>query len=1113
MRRICDWDLWVRLIRQTPFVAAGALVSRAYCERDANAIGVLARYDVPLVRFLMLLPRNELLSFQRWRDYGIDSLSVAGVEIPRDFRRRFIEQQLRPFQERRRRAGFLETTQPEPGPEATPEARTVACLLDTVYPSTELCFGHYDHLTRERRSYVRYEQLIDQLEPTWPAEMDIFLLVRAVTNPAPGLVRRALADGIPSAYYLDDDLLSLHDYGPPFDILAPGQPFHTNLVSALHEVDTVWATSPVIEDSVRAHNSRIVPHNNALPEAWLPERLRRRGSGGRILIAHAGGSYRLDEFRAIWEGLQRIAREFSNAVEFRFWGVDVSGLPPLEAPTSQIAYSYSYPAFMERLRGVGIDILLTPLLDQPRSRLAKSPCKYYDTAAAGAFGIFSDVPPYASFPHGLTCLKAVNTPEAWYAAIREALLMRDEEFDGMRRRLIEHVRLEYTETAQIDFHEAACRATEFHAKTRSDRHADGRPRVLLLPASDHEPDSELRELLRRYAIEPVVASREGAGRASLGAGLEELLIRERPALALAQGEPTPVWEICGEHGVRIGHGTPVLVSSDRFRRGLLRLLRDIHPETSKPSPVVGVQRGMLTAERLPRDFETSALRWVDPEQSADLSAIDILVAPAEAEALLLAAAAEGVLLVSVAGDAVRFLVDGVSGIVCADATEAALWEALRRALHLSHDDGLVLRLAAYRAARARAHPDAVGNELFRRFGSILQKQRHTEPAAPPQALPSSSVVRAPEPTAVRRLKDGLERVGLYRPLSRLLWRARRGRVLVAYEHLFVSERLYYGQVLDDLVEATGRQWLFLPASEIDPSFLYSFHTVISMRGTSEKSLDILRMAKRSGCRTIYDTDDNLLLLSQAIADPENEWRRAYDPAKDRIEAMLASADVVRVYSRSAIPIFLAHNPNVVAIPPYQLVTRGDLPAPRRGGPVTVGFLGSRYKDEEFQPLIPALERLVREPRRFRLEIFGFGPAVLTGREDVTMHPWERDYRTYRERLDSFGWDIGLAPLRDLEFHRCKASAKYLEYAASGIAGIYSDARIYRDAVAHGKTGLIVHHDDTQAWYDAIVELAENASLRSAIATRAFEDVRRNYRREDYVSRVANLVESPPTRRD
>jgi glycosyltransferase involved in cell wall biosynthesis len=1115
MRRICDWDLWLRLIRHVPFVAAGALVSRAHVAQDANALGSTAPYDIPLVRFLMALPRNELLSLEHWRDYEVDALLIAGVEVPPAFRNRLVAEQIRPYFKQPDLSASARARPPLRLTGPAPRPRTLSCVLDGCYPSTDLCFGHYDDQTRLRHTYVRFEQLVDQLAPTWPTETDLLLLVRTVTEPAPEVARRAVAEGIPSAYYLDDDFFSLHEYGSPFDNLAPGQPFHTNLVSALRQVDAVWATSPIIAESVRPHNPRIVPHNGAVPEAWLPTRLRPRGSGGRVRIAHTGSGYRAKEFEHIWAGLRQVAHEFSDLVEFEFWGVDVGDLPALEAPSAQIPYIHSYPEFMTRMRGARLDILLTPLLDRPRPRLAKSPNKYYHAAAAGALGIFSDVPPYASLPHGLTCLKAANTAEAWYEALCEALRMPEERFDAMRRRAIEHVRLEFTETAQLDLHEAACRATEIHQYTRGHRHPDGRPRVLLLGSPDRRPSPELQDVLRRYSIEPVVAtSIDERGGAPSATGLEELLAREKPALAVVADERSTIAKICQESGVPTVASVPgVVLSPDSFARGLHSLLRDTAPENGRRL-VVAIRQGVdgPSGASLMDHPEAPEVRRLDSGETVDLSQVDILVASAGEKVLLARAAAEGVLVVSVlvAGP---LPVDGVLGIVCPDSSAKAVAQGIRRALDLTAEERLGLQTAAYRAARAQAHPDAVANELLRRFNDVLEKAaaEATRPAPPPSPPLSPVVSPVPKPSAKTRLKSALDRAGLYRPLSRLTWRVRRNRVLVVYEHLFASENLYYGQVLESLEQQTRRTWLFLPAAQVDPTFLYSFHTVISMRGTSEKSLEILRMAKGSGCRTIYDTDDNLLLLSQVISDPGNEWRRKYDPARPQIEAMLALADVVKVYSQAATSIFRRLNSNVVVIPAYQRVTRTGLPARRPGEPVTMGFLGTPYKDEEFATLVPAIVRLLDEGQ-LRFELFGFGPKALMEREEITVHPWERDYEKYREKLDGLAWDIGLAPLRDVEFNQCKSNAKYREYAASGIVGIYSDARIYRETVAHRKTGLIVPHGSTQAWYDAIVELSTDENLRTAIASRAFEDVRTNYRREDYVRRVADLVESLRPRR-
>jgi glycosyltransferase involved in cell wall biosynthesis len=181
----------------------------------------------------------------------------------------------------------------------------------------------------------------------------------------------------------------------------------------------------------------------------------------------------------------------------------------------------------------------------------------------------------------------------------------------------------------------------------------------------------------------------------------------------------------------------------------------------------------------------------------------------------------------------------------------------------------------------------------------------------------------------------------------------------------------------------------------------------------------------------------------------------------------------------------------------------------------VGFLGSHFKDEEFVTVVPAIERLLDEGRPLRFEFFGFLPAALSGRPAVSHVPWISSYLDFRRRLAELRWDVGLAPLRDLEFHRAKTNVKYREYGAAGIAGIYSNAAAYRDTVRDGVTGLLVPHEDGGAWYEAMLRLGGDAGLRAAIRRAAFEDVTTNYREQDYVAAVAALLEGqwpPPAAR-
>ena len=56
------------------------------------------------------------------------------------------------------------------------------------------------------------------------------------------------------------------------------------------------------------------------------------------------------------------------------------------------------------------------------------------------------------------------------------------------------------------------------------------------------------------------------------------------------------------------------------------------------------------------------------------------------------------------------------------------------------------------------------------------------------------------------------------------------------------------------------------------------------------------------------------------------------------------------------------------------------------------------------------------------------------------------------------WDVAIAPLEDDAFTRGKSDLKYLDYAALGIPGVFSDVRPYRDTVRHRETGLLAANE-------------------------------------------------------
>jgi len=505
MRRLCDWDLWLRLIKHVPFVVVDEVITDVY-EGNVDSIGRTVPWDLALFRYLHDVPRDALLRPTVWRDYEVDALAIGGVPLAKDFRRRIWTQHLVPYYLRAR----VKFPQIEGFRLSLPrESRTVLYTRASYDVTNDVTLNHFDALAARRGSYKSHFQLLDQVTEQLTAEADAVLLVRVVEDPGKTLAVRSQAVGLPVGFYLDDDMLTFHQFGPQFDYLAPGTPYATTLVELLRVADAVWVTNRFIGASVTPHNPRVIPHSNCVPLEYVATDPEPREPGRPVTIAYAGTGYRRDEFALIWDALRAVSRKHGDRVSFEFWGIDVSEFPRLDSPTRQVPFTFSYFEYLARLREASIDIFLCPLLDRPTPRLGKSLIKYFEAAVAGAVGIFSDVAPYAALPDGLTCVKVVNDGKCWQEAL-EALVARPAaERDELRRRCVQHVREEYSNTALIDRHEAAWRATEFHALTRGQRHADGRPRVAYFLHSAIFGGAELAlwrrlRLGRDYGIEPVV---------------------------------------------------------------------------------------------------------------------------------------------------------------------------------------------------------------------------------------------------------------------------------------------------------------------------------------------------------------------------------------------------------------------------------------------------------------------------------------------------------------------------------------------------------------------------------------------------------------------------------
>jgi hypothetical protein len=217
---------------------------------------------------------------------------------------------------------------------------------------------------------------------------------------------------------------------------------------------------------------------------------------------------------------------------------------------------------------------------------------------------------------------------------------------------------------------------------------------------------------------------------------------------------------------------------------------------------------------------------------------------------------------------------------------------------------------------------------------------------------------------------------------------------------------------------------------------------------AEPRYQYLDLILEQGCPFIYDLDDNLFEVPLDSVDGQ------YYNDPERIELLkryLRSADLVRVYSKTLAELVKPLNPNVQEmVPPLNWRLYQSQPKGRREGPVRIVYATSRRDDHLYTVFDEALAQILDQySDRVEVYFWGFHPPAYSQRANVRFLDFTYNYEQYARQLSSMGFDIGLAPLLDDQFHRSKTNTKFREYGACGIAGVYSDVEVYARWVEDG----------------------------------------------------------------
>jgi hypothetical protein len=281
--------------------------------------------------------------------------------------------------------------------------------------------------------------------------------------------------------------------------------------------------------------------------------------------------------------------------------------------------------------------------------------------------------------------------------------------------------------------------------------------------------------------------------------------------------------------------------------------------------------------------------------------------------------------------------------------------------------------------------------------------------------------------------------------------------------------------------------------------------LVLSRYMSSSGLEWIALARSADIPVIFHIDDDLLAVPRSLGDAK--YSVYSDP--ERLNALrnnIESSDLLYASTAELTKRCLEHNVRtpIVAGEIYCSVSPTDIGAtiPAATGPV-IGYAGTSGHKSDLAMILPAICTVMDAVPSLQFEVFGTieMPSEVARFGKRARHlPPMANYRDYVAFLRSLGWWVGLAPLEDNRFNRCKADTKWVEYSMAGMAVVASNLPVYHRACSGG--GGILKGDGD--WSESLLRLIYQPESRCKMIEIAQDKLRRSYTHEKLRQQVIEI---------
>ncbi len=244
-------------------------------------------------------------------------------------------------------------------------------------------------------------------------------------------------------------------------------------------------------------------------------------------------------------------------------------------------------------------------------------------------------------------------------------------------------------------------------------------------------------------------------------------------------------------------------------------------------------------------------------------------------------------------------------------------------------------------------------------------------------------------------------------------------------------------------------------------------------------------AKAQGKTIVYDLDE--MLLAPPAHHPEFESYFHDTPILRQVRRCLREASVVTVPTPYMAQALTGHAYKVKVVPTFigrgllapegtaNRATRAGLGIPDDG--LVIGWTGDRSNHEDLLLVKLALERLLARLPGVYLLAIGYDPAFDVPGERVRVCRPE----TVEDRMRLLDLvDIGVVPLADTFYNRCRPAVAAMEFGARGVPVIASPVLPHEEAARDGAPVILAAK--ISEWEDRLLQLLEDADARAALGS-------------------------------